>query len=682
MTIARFARGGNGRIRVRHAVLLAAALLLLAAAPARGAADWLDPADLSKPGRDAFNPAVAMDSAGNTIAIWERQSTIDASINLQISTRSPGSNFSAPADFSLRSTEPDIAMTPGGEAVAVWKHFENPPGNYVIQAVIRPPGGSFSAPMTVYTAPASVIPAELDVAIAEGGNVAVSWSNVDPDSGFGELICVEEPPLKSYCSNPSYVQASVRTGGGVFSPAKRISPPRFVHPPPPGVETPKEKEEREEKEEEIDKEESKKSTSSARIAIDPSGNAVAIWAYFDGKDRIIQYAVRPSGEDSFEPPQQLSASGQHAGEPVIGMDAAGNAIAAWHRNEVGGRVIQAGLRPPGGPFTVLGNISDAGALADSPAIAVTSGGIATVAWRLTTISDTFIQVATRPPGGSFAKAVSVSNGQDNPLFPEIATNEQGGTVVAWSGDNGPNEITRASVRLAGLNFGPPVAISQSSSELFHPRLAMDLAGDATAVWSRNNGVHDIIQMAGYDAGAPSLHDVSIPATGKVGQPVSFSASSADTWPIGPPRFTFGDGTQADGNSVSHTYTKPGSFVIRVTATDGVGTPTTTTGTILIKARNEFKIGKLSRVRRKGIAKLAVEILEPGSVTATGKGIKKATARSAKGGTVKLTLKAAGKGLKTLNKTGKLKTKLKVSYSPDGGDTNTASHRVKLLKTLE
>ena len=69
-----------------------------------------------------------MDGAGNTVAIWERQGTLDPSFNLQISTRSAGGTFTAPVDFSLKRTEPQLAMTPGGEAVAVWRHFENPPG--------------------------------------------------------------------------------------------------------------------------------------------------------------------------------------------------------------------------------------------------------------------------------------------------------------------------------------------------------------------------------------------------------------------------------------------------------------------------------------------------------------------------------------------------------------------------
>src|SRR5690349_9419972 len=113
----------NARPRRRLAVAVAACGLLaaLSATPASAAPGWLKPADLSKPGRDASNPVIAMDSAGNSIAMWERESISDPSINLQISTRPPGGSFSEPVDFMMKPTEPDLAMTPGGEAVAVWK---------------------------------------------------------------------------------------------------------------------------------------------------------------------------------------------------------------------------------------------------------------------------------------------------------------------------------------------------------------------------------------------------------------------------------------------------------------------------------------------------------------------------------------------------------------------------------
>jgi hypothetical protein len=363
------------------------------------------------------------------------------------------------------------------------------------------------------------------------------------------------------------------------------------------------------------------------------------------------------------------------------MDTAGNSLAIWARNDGGNRVIQAATRPPAGSFTPLGDVSSPPGVAVTPSLSVSPGGSATAAWRLTGFSESFIQAATRPPGGPFAGPVDLSSGKDNPLFPEVAMNDAGGAIVAWSGTNGANQIARATVRPAGGSFGAPVAISQSSPNLFHPHVAIDLAGDATAVWVRNNGTNDIAQTAGYDGSPPTLSGVSIPGTAKVGQELSFSASDADSWPIGPPHFSFGDGAEADGSSVSHTYSKPGTYQTVVAATDAGGTTTTTTGTTLVKARNDITVGKLSRNRRLGTATLELTVLEPGSAVLTGKGIKKATARFEKGGTLKVALKPTAKGRKGLNKRGSLKAKLRISYSPVGGDTNTIRHSITLRRIL-
>ena len=56
-------------------------------------------------------------------------------------------------------------------------------------------------------------------------------------------------------------------------------------------------------------------------------------------------------------------------------------------------------------------------------------------------------------------------------------------------------------------------------------------------------------------------------------------------------------------------------------------------------------------------------------------------RAAKGGSVKVPLKAVGKGLKRLKAKGKLKAKLKIAYSPVGGDTSIQHHTVTLQKKL-
>jgi PKD repeat protein len=191
----------------------------------------------------------------------------------------------------------------------------------------------------------------------------------------------------------------------------------------------------------------------------------------------------------------------------------------------------------------------------------------------------------------------------------------------------------------------------------------------------------IVQWAGYDADPPQLRDVSIPGQATVGEGVRFSASSADVWPIGPPSFDFGDGGTATGGAVSHAYAAPGLYGVRVTATDSVGRTATSAGTILVKARNFFTIGKLKRNRRRGTATLEVSIPEPGTLVASTRGIRKATVKAAQGGTVKVPLKAAGKGLRKLNEKGSLRFRLKVAYSPVGGDTSTQERRLRLEKKL-
>ena len=183
-------------------VLLTGALCLLVAAPAQGAATWLAPVSLSAPGKDASNPAVAWDDAGDTVLVWERQHPTGISDDIQFATRSPGGAFSAPADLSLSSQDPVVAMAPNGQTAAAWRHFANPPGSYVIQIVTRSPGGAFSAPQDVAGVPVGVLPTGIRLDVNDAGDMAVTWAQVDPTSGLNP--------------NPLVVMASARPAGGAF----------------------------------------------------------------------------------------------------------------------------------------------------------------------------------------------------------------------------------------------------------------------------------------------------------------------------------------------------------------------------------------------------------------------------------------------------------------------------------
>ena len=96
-----------------------------------------------------------------------------------------------------------------------------------------------------------------------------------------------------------------------------------------------------------------------QVAIDAAGGAVAVWARFDGFDSIIQSSSRPPG-GSWSRPVDLSAPGQDAEEPQVGVDAAGNAIAIWSRSNGLHTIVQAATRTAGGGWAPATDLSAGG----------------------------------------------------------------------------------------------------------------------------------------------------------------------------------------------------------------------------------------------------------------------------------------------------------------------------------
>jgi hypothetical protein len=107
---------------------------------------------------------------------------------------------------------------------------------------------------------------------------------------------------------------------------------------------------------------------------------------------------------------------------------------------------------------------------------------------------------------------------------------------------------------------------------------------------------------------------------------------------------------------------------------------------------QFSFGRLKRNTKRGTAVLPVTVPGAGTLSLTGRGVagqQASTSRAASAGgravasasTVKLVVKGKGKKKKALNKTGKVKLNLAITYSPTGGDPSTQSMKVKLKKKL-
>jgi Domain of unknown function (DUF5050) len=98
--------------------------------------------------------------------------------------------------------------------------------------------------------------------------------------------------------------------------------------------------------------------------------------------------------------------------------------------------------------------------------------------------------------------------------------------------------------------------------------------------------------------------------------------------------------------------------------------------------NEFSFGRPLLNVRKGIARLPVTVPGPGELALSGIGViaSRAVAAPTAGATVRLSIKAKGKRQRSLNRTGQVTIKPRITYTPAGGAASTQSVKVKLKKS--
>ena len=101
--------------------------------------------------------------------------------------------------------------------------------------------------------------------------------------------------------------------------------------------------------------------------------------------------------------------------------------------------------------------------------------------------------------------------------------------------------------------------------------------------------------------------------------------------------------------------------------------------------NTITVGTTQRNKKKGTATINLTLPNPGDLSIIGKGVKAASAggavisKSVGAGAAQLLVKATGKKKRILNKTGKVKMKGTITYTPHLGDPQTQSVTVKLKK---
>jgi hypothetical protein len=236
--------------------------------PAAGGV-WLAPVALSSPSSDATSgPSLALVPTGEVLVAWIG----GGAVHIARGQTAAGTWDAAvsPAGGGVGGdTDVSIALNAAGDAILSWSWRRAASGPMIVQAAFRPAGGNWGAVVDLGSAGSGR--SHVQAAINNGGGAAVVWLDGTAVKGAGRSISTGNWSL------PATIATNVADAG-------------------------------------------------ARLAMNPVGNAVAVWA--NKATGAIRASIRPAG-GAWRPPVRISSPASSS--PRIALDASSAAVAVWNR---------------------------------------------------------------------------------------------------------------------------------------------------------------------------------------------------------------------------------------------------------------------------------------------------------------------------------------------------------------
>lgn len=181
-----------------------------------------------------------------------------------------------------------------------------------------------------------------------------------------------------------------------------------------------------------------------------------------------------------------------AGSTTIVSTADGTGVAAWQRRNdgcLGTTRVEVAVRPPGGTFATQ-PLSDPTAEATNPKLAIGADGTVIAVWT----ENGVIRFSQRPPGGSFGAAQTIAGSGPVASAPAVAIGAHG-AVAAWVEGAIGGSMKVASKAPGAASFGAPAPFISPVESNRDVDVAMNEAGAAVVTWQTVGAVTDTLRAA-------------------------------------------------------------------------------------------------------------------------------------------------------------------------------------------
>lgn len=343
---------------------------------------WSQPINIFPLAFDANEPQLAIDSNGNTLAIWHLFPTLIQSAVLPFGNNK-WKNLKTLSNSGINE-HPEVAIGGKGNAVAVWDDFG------VEAAKLKNLSSDWTNSHTISHEQETLFPTfdTPQIASDSNGNTVAIWEVFE---------------------NGNYVIESSTLPFG----ASKWSEPIIVSG-------------------------NKTDSLNPRIAVDGEGNAYAVWELL-GDKTVIQTAVLKFGTNRWSKPINLSITEKNSFEPEIAVDPFGNAVAVWETDAPNGTIVEAAILPfvkkTWSPPRLLSN---KGSGNFSPQVAINHSGNIVVTW--THVEKLGFGIIQASKGKKLFPPLSPTNFRGTRLENEFATQTLFIDHLTWKPSSDPSVL--------------------------------------------------------------------------------------------------------------------------------------------------------------------------------------------------------------------------------------------------
>jgi hypothetical protein len=225
----------------------------------------------------------------------------------------------------------------------------------------------------------------------------------------------------------------------------------------------------------------------ATVAMDGNGTALAVWSFHWVNTNI--WSTRSNADGEWGPRQQVDDNSGDASEPQISVGADGSAVAVWtqfdgqKRDVFSSRYSREGWDHPQ-PIEI-----DADDNAWRPQVVVDAQGNAVAVWEQ--FDDTRLDVwsnrYTSGSGWGSAERIETED-EGHARSPQVAADAQGDAVAVWEQFDGTRLDVWSNRYTSGSGWGVAERIeTEEGGDASNAQVAMDAKGHAVAVWEQSDG---------------------------------------------------------------------------------------------------------------------------------------------------------------------------------------------------